>query len=628
MTSELEPIHRELSSLNERLSSITRKPRADLTMGGAQVGKDALVVCGLLGGKDVGKSTLINSLAGSKISIDLEEVGAGTNHPIAYVHRIEVGSIETRLGGIDLKVAVHDRDGLRNVVLLDLPDFDSHISSHEAAVRRIAPLLDRVIWVTTPRKMADREWSKIHRDVIKDAANVAVVFNKLDDLVADDLTSESDGPDDGAEDRAHHFWSQQLDWAGRMLGTAEGKPPNGNRFLIASGFPDKSSFVDRIQRRWNEGDWGPRDRETIEAVAGMHASEFARLRDHVLQPVDPHTAIKIKEANQGAEVAANISKLRSHFDLADRIFALEAACKPGHQNDLVTDAFGREFLDLTTERLMGSRKSDVELAEEVMDVRIDRWPVLPAIYWSLRWLIRRFGQALSIGGGRTAPPAAGVDELFDPLERSISDRIEALVERVRADQAVLVEDYRLDERFPDPPRAAARMDSVLSDLPQDLDRGVVASLTEEYRGGGAITSLFFWATLIWFPIGQPVAEAMLGSASDGGLDIVAALHLIVRSLSATRLLESLAVVVGIFAVILAMMFSRSVRQVRAARGGGQRSGAYQPTDADEISRRIEQSVMVELRERIFEPFQTRFDELLAVGKELTRLEATASRRQS
>ena len=60
----------ELLAINRELAAQLRMSCAQHSTGAEAALDDNLVVCGILGGKDVGKSTLINALARCSVSVD------------------------------------------------------------------------------------------------------------------------------------------------------------------------------------------------------------------------------------------------------------------------------------------------------------------------------------------------------------------------------------------------------------------------------------------------------------------------------------------------------------------------------------------------------------------------------
>src|SRR4051794_18051679 len=102
------------------------------------LGDDALkdvadfYLVGLIGGKDVGKSALVNALAGRKIT-EITSHGPGTEVAVAYAHASRESGLrellEREVPG-QYRIVTHDIASLERQVLLDLPDIDSHWQSH------------------------------------------------------------------------------------------------------------------------------------------------------------------------------------------------------------------------------------------------------------------------------------------------------------------------------------------------------------------------------------------------------------------------------------------------------------------------------------------------------------------
>ncbi|HEU4673086.1 MAG TPA: GTPase [Candidatus Limnocylindrales bacterium] len=157
---------------------------------------DAYVLA-LVGGTGVGKSTLLNGLAGEAVSTASVRRPT-TGRPVAW---IPTGSRDALDGLLDWlgvgEVVEHaglDGDGtgagddpLPSVAVLDLPDIDSLEPAHRARVEEILPRVDAVAWVTDPEKYAD---AVLHDEFLRSwlgrLGRQVVILNKTDRLVDHD----------------------------------------------------------------------------------------------------------------------------------------------------------------------------------------------------------------------------------------------------------------------------------------------------------------------------------------------------------------------------------------------------------------------------------------------------------
>ena len=148
---------------------------------------DAYVLA-FVGGTGVGKSSLLNALAGETVS-PASVRRPTTSVPVAWVPAAQRTALEPLLEwlGVD-EVREHGATDLGPVAILDLPDMDSVASEHRARVEAILPRVDAVAWVTDPEKYHD---AALHDDFLRAwvgrLARQVVIVNKADRL----------GPDDG-----------------------------------------------------------------------------------------------------------------------------------------------------------------------------------------------------------------------------------------------------------------------------------------------------------------------------------------------------------------------------------------------------------------------------------------------
>lgn len=649
MTASADSLSNELTRINEELARLLDRAPAPLVDGADNACEDPLIICGLLGGKDVGKSTLINALAGQEISVDREEVGAGTSRPLAYVHRDMVAAARGRIGKIssyqpagkhsssaELQFFPHQADSIRNVALLDLPDFDSDFRQHETIARAVAPFLDRVIWVVTPRKIADRAWVAFARDVVKANTNVYFVLNKSDELLADEegWAAQSRSAAE-VEQQAEHFARRQCQWAGNVLRQTGYEIDDERLFLIAAQYPQAAVFVQRVAAIWDDPHWRqyPGDRDVVSAIGQRFSRELHRLRETVLAPVDPETAAEIKEQNLRAQIRRNIQLVREHFELDHWIDRVGRVIEPEYRQVLVNSAFGAEVCRALAGRLLRSRRSDVELADEVMDARAGRWPVLRTVYWLTRWAIRRLGRAMAgsaandSGGTR---PAGG--EFFRVRARGLADRVALVTDRLKLEHGPLLRQLRLDERLAQPDELAGQVESDLTELPLRGDDELLDRLTREYRPS-LIGRTLAWAVLLWFPFVQPVAEGML-EMSAAGTDLTDWLHGLYRvvvALGAAQLLQGLALVVVIYVGMLASIYGRCVRDVQNSRTSPSgmpvgRLRRRQPAGAadlqaeiDSLAQEIDAILLNGVISPVLRPFEVTAAQLVTIHERLSKL---------
>jgi energy-coupling factor transporter ATP-binding protein EcfA2 len=145
---------------------------------------DPLLVVMLCGPTAVGKSSLLNALAGKEIAP--VGVGATTDAPLVYVHEDDDPA---RLFGYGQTLGVmaeggpglirHARAGLRHKVIVDTPDIDSAVRAHRAVTEAAVTNADIVLYVTSPEKYKVEEplrWLAAHRR----RHGLAFVLNKWD----------------------------------------------------------------------------------------------------------------------------------------------------------------------------------------------------------------------------------------------------------------------------------------------------------------------------------------------------------------------------------------------------------------------------------------------------------------
>lgn len=140
--------------------------------------ENGFLTVGLLGGTGVGKSTLMNALAGEKI--------ASASHRRPHTDRIllyrykEAPLPSLHMENLPWEEIIHESDAIRQILLCDLPDFDSIVGEHREHVLQFLEHLDLLVWVTSPEKYADGRFYDFLSATTKAPGNFLFVLNKMD----------------------------------------------------------------------------------------------------------------------------------------------------------------------------------------------------------------------------------------------------------------------------------------------------------------------------------------------------------------------------------------------------------------------------------------------------------------
>lgn len=139
-------------------------------------------VMALVGGTGVGKSSVLNTLAGEEVS-PARALRPTTEKPLAWVANGAREEIRPLLDWLGVeRVVGHDQTDLAGVAILDLPDVDSVRLEHRATVDALLPRIDAVAWVVDPEKYDDERLHEYLRRLAPHAERMRFIFNKADRL--------------------------------------------------------------------------------------------------------------------------------------------------------------------------------------------------------------------------------------------------------------------------------------------------------------------------------------------------------------------------------------------------------------------------------------------------------------
>jgi GTP-binding protein EngB required for normal cell division len=145
-------------------------------------------VVALVGPTGAGKSSLFNALAKQKLAeVAVRRPTTASARAVAWGKSLPTELLDWLQ--IEHRHLIDSGDPeLNNLVLLDLPDYDSVELEHRQTVDRLVKVVDALIWVVDPQKYADALLYEGYLAPLREYAEVMMVaFNKSDALAEADM---------------------------------------------------------------------------------------------------------------------------------------------------------------------------------------------------------------------------------------------------------------------------------------------------------------------------------------------------------------------------------------------------------------------------------------------------------
>jgi hypothetical protein len=449
-----------------------------------------LYLVGLIGGKEVGKSSLVNALVGQTIS-EQSAHGPGTEEVIAYAHHTAVAELRKLLDRVapgKYRIVPHNVAELSRQVLVDLPDIDSHWAEHVALTRRMLRHLLYPMWIGSIEKYADIQPQRLLAQVAagNDPANFVFCLNKADQL--------HEGPAAAEELRQ--------DYAARLQKTLSlGAMPKV--FLISAQQPKAMDL--------------PALRATL---SNQKSTQLVRQSRELAGNRQDRSLIRWLDAQQ----------LSARAEAADRLLR--------EAEELLAARLGVPLLEADLPRLQHDAGYQLSIIEPAVQERMSHWPLVNVVHSALLPLIALVQK--NVGDGATAQQvrAPAIQAAFALLHQS-HPAIGQLFGKRK-----LWEDLPADE-------AKGELQHRLAET---IERQSATAIDRVARPSVVLAPLRWLLTIgavIWFPIAQPILAAMLAPTWNG-LSREFAL-LAVQLLSAAYLLKSISFLIIYFVVLWAIL---------------------------------------------------------------------------
>jgi GTPase Era involved in 16S rRNA processing len=461
MTTEWEQLVRETIELTGSAPPTLFDEQAPV-LTQAALSAEGFYIIGMIGGKDVGKSALVNALSGQTITPSTS-FGPGTETVIAYAHESQQAPLrnllEREVPG-QYRLVTHRIAELARQVLLDLPDIDSHWLTHIEITRKMLRHLLFPLWVQSVEKYADLQPQNLLAKVAQGNAAVNFVFclNKTDQISA------------VAVDELRTDYSQRI---GRTLKI---DPPRV--WMLSAAQSEKFDLPELRKLLSNQ-----------KPVDGVRQSQ----------------SLAVQQQNRSLAGWLNSQDLPGRADRLGRMLA--------EAEELLSERVGVPLLERSLPAIADDPASRLALTDEVLAARCNRWPIVNLVHVVLTPVLavvrRNVGATRSI----LLPDAEALVEAHLQIGGSpMATAVRGAFAQLQQLQPQMSELYRHRKLWEDMPAdsAAVQLRSILADtIARQRD-----AIRQKLVGKSAVlTAPFRWLLTIgaalWFPFIQPICQTLL-----------------------------------------------------------------------------------------------------------------------
>jgi GTPase Era involved in 16S rRNA processing len=113
------------------------------------------LIVAFMGGTGVGKSSLLNRLAGRAVARTGVERPTSREVTLFHHESVTINNLPEKLPIERIKIAQHDDEAKKDIIWIDMPDFDSTELSNKHLVLEWLPHIDVLIYVVSPERYRD-----------------------------------------------------------------------------------------------------------------------------------------------------------------------------------------------------------------------------------------------------------------------------------------------------------------------------------------------------------------------------------------------------------------------------------------------------------------------------------------